>query len=78
MVPYAGYDPDDTPFGKSAIRFVNYPTKRKHCLTMFRWGGKDTYEIAKTFGIHEKTVLRWITEERSERLGRQNPYGAKS
>ncbi len=37
--------------------------------------GHDTQAIAKIAGISEAVALKLITMERSERLGRANPYG---
>jgi hypothetical protein len=36
--------------------------------------GKDTLDISKALGVREKTALRWITEDRCERLGLPSPY----
>lgn len=36
--------------------------------------GHDTQAIAKIAGISEAVALKLITMERSERLGRANPY----
>lgn len=77
MVPYAGYDPSDRPFGRGRRYPESYPSKRVRSSELFK-AGKDTLAIARLLGVQEKTVLRWISEDRSARLGRPNPYGAKS
>ena len=34
-------------------------------------------QLAERYGVQERTVLRWITEERCKRLGLDSPYGGK-
>lgn len=45
----------------------------ERAATLF-WGGMDTLQIAHNFAVREATILRWITNERCQRLNLPNPY----
>jgi len=44
-----------------------------HAADLFRIGA-DTLQIGHHFAISEQTILRWITNERCQRLNLPNPY----
>lgn len=64
---YAGRE-DPSPF-----RRVRVLPRSHRAYMMFR-AGKDTLAIAEHYSIRECTVLRWISQERSKRLGLADPY----
>lgn len=71
MVPYAGHDPSDRPFGGTAP--VSRNGKRSAAGKMFK-AGRDTVQIASALDVDEYLAERWITRERCERLGLPDPY----
>jgi len=49
-------------------------TRSQMAYDLFRLGN-DTADLAARLEVQEATILRWITYERSRRLGLPNPYG---
>lgn len=64
LVAYAGKEPTPDP------RWARAYDKFKR--------GADTEQIAEFYNIKERTVLRWISIERSRRHGLPIPYEVRS
>lgn len=77
MVPYAGRDPQDRPFSNYVPGWKSPGAKHLRGVRMFK-AGMDTMQIAERLGVKERTVERWITVERCERLNLPNPYEASA
>jgi hypothetical protein len=78
LVAYAGKDPTEVPVYVSENSFLlrQSGTRPQRAYRMFL-AGADTADIAKRIGRHERSVLRWITIERSKRLGLPLPQMVK-
>ena len=78
LVAYAGKDPTEVPVYESENIFLlrQSHTRPQRAYRMFL-AGADTADIAKRIGRHERTVSRWITVERSKRLGLPIPQLVK-
>lgn len=70
LVQFAGKDPDEKPFSASDTR---HSLRRSRAYDMFNLG-YDTTVLAKRFQVTEATALRWVSIERSKRLGLPSPY----
>jgi len=78
LVEYAGKDPEDTPFSTRLTGWEATRHSRQHqAYRRFLFEDEDTMQLAERYGVQERTVLRWITEERCKRLGLDSPYGGK-
>lgn len=69
LVPFVGHDAVDQPFDRHAAR-------RAQAYSRFK-SGADTLQIARAFRVREATILKWISIERSRRLGLPDPYEAR-
>lgn len=70
LIQFAGSDPTEAEYKpRNGHRLAAYNRFRK---------GKDTLQIAIEMGELERTILKWISIERSRRLGLREPYEAKS
>jgi len=73
LVPYAGMERWKQPLVKRA------PTRRRRTRSQMAYDlfrlGNDTADLAVRLDVQEATILRWITYERSRRLGLPHPYG---
>lgn len=70
LIPYAGFDAGEgTGDGYVGSRAAS-------AYALFQQG-MDTFDIAKRYRIHEATALRWISQERSRRLGLPAPLRAQ-
>jgi transposase len=77
LIDYAGKDPDDIPF---STRLTGWDASRQsrqfQAYKKFQ-RGMDTAKLAEIYGAKEQTVLKWISNERSKRLGLPTPYQGK-
>ena len=61
-----------TETGKEA--YAHWKTMRPVKAVLMFQIGADTLQIAHNFAVKEATILRWITNERCQRLNLPNPY----
>lgn len=77
LVEYAGKDPGDIPYSMKLTDWEASRQSRSYQAYQYFRRGLDTIELAEKYQVKEPTVIRWITKERSKRLGLPNPEFAK-
>ncbi len=66
LIAFVGHDPTENEYRpRHGHRQAAY---NRFCK------GKDTLTIAEEMGQMERTILKWISVERSRRLGLPDPY----
>ena len=75
LIKYAGYEPRKERESNRRSTPPASPAKRAtRAYDLFRVG-RDTADIAAIMRVTEHTVLRWVNQARSEKLGLADPYG---
>ena len=73
LVRFAGYDPDEDVLPP---RRSSGTSRRQRAYNLFILG-YDTLEIAERIGSPERSILRWVSTERSQRKGLPAPYARR-
>ena len=65
LIAYAGQEPEFTVSQRAYGAYNRFKA------------GEDTRDIARSWNVTEATVLRWINDARSAKLGLPSPYEAR-